>query len=92
VKEVGQYLIGRLEKMKPKFPSITDIRGRGLLVAIEFKDEIAQLLVESCLERGLLVNKLKPNAIRFIPPLIIGKKEVDEALDMLDKALVSVTK
>jgi acetylornithine/N-succinyldiaminopimelate aminotransferase len=92
VKEVGQYLIGRLEKMKPKFPSITDIRGRGLLVAIEFKDEIAQLLVESCLERGLLVNKLKPNAIRFIPPLIIGKKEVDEALDILDKALVSVTK
>jgi acetylornithine/N-succinyldiaminopimelate aminotransferase len=92
VKEVGQYLIGRLEKMKPKFPSITDIRGRGLLVALEFKDDIAQLLVESCLERGLLVNKLKPNAIRFIPPLIIGKKEVDEALDMLDKALVSVTK
>jgi acetylornithine/N-succinyldiaminopimelate aminotransferase len=92
VKEVGQYLIGRLEKMKPKFPSITDIRGRGLLVAIEFKDEIAQLLVESCLERGLLVNKLKPNAIRFIPPLIIGKKEVDEALDILDEALVSVKK
>jgi acetylornithine/N-succinyldiaminopimelate aminotransferase len=92
VKEVGQYLIGRLEKMKPKFPSITDIRGRGLLVALEFDSDIAQLLVESCLERGLLVNKLKPNAIRFIPPLIIGKKEVDEALDMLDKALVSVTK
>jgi predicted acetylornithine/succinylornithine family transaminase len=87
VKEVGDYLIGRLEKMKPKYPAITEVRGRGLLVALEFKDEIAQSLVEACLERGLLVNKLKPNALRFMPPLIIGKKEVDEALDILDKAL-----
>ena len=46
----------------------------------------------ACLERGLLVNKLKPNAVRFIPPLIIGKKEVDEALGILDKALASVAK
>jgi acetylornithine/N-succinyldiaminopimelate aminotransferase len=87
VKEVGDYLIGRLEKMKPKYPAITEVRGRGLLVALEFKDEIAQSLVETCLERGLLVNKLKPNALRFMPPLIIGRKEVDEALDILDKAL-----
>jgi predicted acetylornithine/succinylornithine family transaminase len=87
VKEVGDYLIGRLEKMKPKYPAITEVRGRGLLVALEFKGELAQSLVEACLERGLLVNKLKPNALRFMPPLIIGKKEVDEALDILDKAL-----
>ena len=92
VKEVGDYLIGRLEKMKPKYPAITDVRGRGLLVAVEFDSDIAQLLVEFCLERGLLINKLKPNAIRFIPPLIIGKKEVDEALDILDKALTSLKK
>jgi len=87
VKEVGGYLIDRLEKMKPNYPAITDVRGRGLLVAIEFSDEIAQSLVTDCLERGLLVNKLKPNALRFMPPLIIGRKEVDEALAILDKAL-----
>ncbi len=91
-KEVGHYLIEGLERMKPKFPSITDIRGRGLLVALEFNDDIAPALVTACLERGLLVNQLKPNALRFMPPLIIGKKEVDEALDILDKALVSVAK
>jgi acetylornithine/N-succinyldiaminopimelate aminotransferase len=91
-KEAGDYLIGKLERMKPKFPAITELRGRGLLVAIEFNDEIAQPLVMACLERGLLVNKLKPNALRFMPPLIIGKKEVDQALDILGEALVSVTK
>ncbi|HKJ87104.1 MAG TPA: aspartate aminotransferase family protein, partial [Gammaproteobacteria bacterium] len=90
-KEVGEYLMQRLEKIKPRFP-ITDIRGQGLLVAIEFKDEIAQPLVDACLERGLLVNRLKPNALRFMPPLIIGKKEVDEALGILDEALGRVIK
>jgi acetylornithine/N-succinyldiaminopimelate aminotransferase len=91
-KETGEYLIGKLGMIKPRFPSITDVRGRGLLVAIEFNEEIAQPLVMACLERGLLVNKLKPNALRFMPPLIIGRKEVDEALDILNEALVSVKK
>jgi len=92
VKEVGQYLMQGLEGLKPKFQFITDVRGCGLLVAVEFNSDIAQSLVMACLERGLLVNKLKPNALRFMPPLIIGKKEVDEALGILDKALVSTAK
>jgi acetylornithine/N-succinyldiaminopimelate aminotransferase len=87
VKVVGQYLIDGLKKLRQKFPFITGIRGRGLLVAIEFSSDIAQALVMACLERGLLVNKLKPNAVRFMPPLIIGKREVDEALGILDSIL-----
>ena len=68
------------------------MRGRGLLVALEFKSDIAPSLVMACLERGLLVNQLKPNTLRFMPPLIIGKEEVDEALAILDEALVSIAK
>jgi acetylornithine/succinyldiaminopimelate/putrescine aminotransferase len=63
------------------------VRGRGLLVAFEFDKEIAQDVVLGCLENGLLVNRLKPNAVRFVPPLIIGNSEVDEALKILDKVL-----
>ncbi len=92
VKEVGQYLREGLEGLRQKFPFITGVRGRGLLVAMEFNSDIAQSLVMACLERGLLVNKLKPNALRFIPPLIIGNKEVDEALVILEGALGSVAK
>jgi acetylornithine/N-succinyldiaminopimelate aminotransferase len=91
-KAMGQYLIQGLEKLRQKFPFITEVRGRGLLVAMEFGSDIAQSLVMACLERGLLVNRLKPNALRFMPPLIIGKKEVDEALGILDKALASMAK
>ncbi len=89
-KRVGQYLTKGLENLKQKFQFITDVRGRGLLVAMEFSSDIAGVALTACLERGLLVNRVKPNALRFMPPLIIGKKEVDEALDILDKALSSV--
>ncbi|MBA7690466.1 Acetylornithine aminotransferase [subsurface metagenome] len=66
------------------------MRGRGLLVALEFNGDIAQSAVMACLDGGLLVNRVKPNALRFMPPLIIGNDEVDEALSILDKALASV--
>jgi len=89
-KAVGQYLIQGLERMRQKFQLITEVRGRGLLVAMEFGSDIAQSLVEACLARGLLVNRLKPNALRFMPPLIIETGEVDEALGILDSALSSV--
>jgi len=87
VKAVGEYLIAGLEGFKQKFPFITEIRGRGLLVAMEFSSDIAQSVLTACLERGLLVNRVKPSAVRFMPPLIIGNKEVDEALGILDSAL-----
>ncbi len=89
-REVGQYLISKLEGLRQKFQFITDVRGRGLLVAVEFSSDIARPVVMACLDRGLLVNQLKPNALRFMPPLIISNKEVDEALGILDNALSSV--
>jgi predicted acetylornithine/succinylornithine family transaminase len=81
---VGWYFLSGLERLKAKFNFITDVRGRGLLIALEFNMDIADELVAACLENGLLANKLKPNALRFMPPLIIGEREVDEALEILD--------
>jgi acetylornithine/succinyldiaminopimelate/putrescine aminotransferase len=86
-RKVGQYFLAGLESLKNKFDFITDARGRGLLLALEFSKDIARPLLMACLERGLLVNPLKPNALRFIPPLIIGEGEVKEALAILDSAL-----
>jgi predicted acetylornithine/succinylornithine family transaminase len=91
VREVGQYLMAGLQNLKNRYAFVTDVRGRGLLAAMEFSSDIAQSAVMACLERGLLVNKLKPNALRFMPPLIIGSKEVDEAMSILDKALIAVS-
>ena len=88
--QMGQHLAAGLESLKQKFKFITDVRGLGLLQAMEFGSDIAQSLMIACLNSGLLVNKLKDNALRFMPPLIIGKDEVDEALGILDKALSNI--
>jgi len=90
VQKVSQYFIGRLEELKSKYNFVTDVRGRGLLLAIEFDREIADDLLKACLENGLLVNRVKPNALRFMPPLIIGSAEVDEAVNILDKVLAAI--
>ncbi|MCK4242262.1 MAG: aspartate aminotransferase family protein, partial [Dehalococcoidia bacterium] len=58
-----------------------------LLVAMEFSRDIADGVVKACLERGLLLNAVRPGAVRFMPPLIIGEKEVDEAIAILEKVL-----
>ena len=88
-RKMGQRLIAGLKELRQKFQFITDVRGHGLLVAMEFNQDIAQSLVMACLDRGLLINRVKPNALRFMPPLIIGKEEVDEALNILDETLTS---
>lgn len=87
---VGQYLITGLETLKDKYQVINDVRGCGLLVAVEFSQDIAQSVLMACLDGGLLVNRLKPNALRFMPPLNIDKGDVDEALGILDKALSAI--
>jgi len=90
VKETGQYLTKGLKELQKKYPIITDVRGRGLLIAIGLEKEIGKDLTMACLERGLLAVYVKANALRFVPPLTIGTSEVDEALDILDKALASI--
>ena len=89
-RKVGQYFMKRLEDLQKKHKSVTDVRGRGLLLAMEFDSEIGQSATMACLERGLLVNRVKPNALRFMPPLIIGNKEVDQATGILDEVLSTV--
>lgn len=87
VRKVGDYFRACLEKLKAKFDFITEVRGGGLLLAVEFASNIAEEVVSACLKEGLMVNLVKPNAIRFMPPLIITEKDVDEAVKILDIVL-----
>jgi len=86
-RKVGQYLKQGLQDLKGKYGFITDIRGEGMLLAMEFDKDISAEVVDDCIENGMLINKLKTNAIRFIPPLVMTKQEADEALGILDKVL-----
>ena len=92
VREVGAYLMAELDGLKSSFDFVTEVRGKGLLVALEFDREISHEVVQACLERGLLINPVKQNAVRFMPPLITQRSEVDEAMGMLKDALTQVSK
>jgi predicted acetylornithine/succinylornithine family transaminase len=82
-RKMGDRLYNGLQKLKSQFLFITEVRGRGLLLAVEFDSDLAREVVTSCLAKGLLVNKVKPNAIRLMPPLIVTAGEVDAALAVL---------
>jgi acetylornithine aminotransferase/acetylornithine/N-succinyldiaminopimelate aminotransferase len=90
VKKNGAYLLAQLNKLKFRYDFITEVRGRGLLAAIQFDSDLTDKVVKSCMERGLLLNPVKPNVVRFMPPLTIVKKEIDAAIGILDKALAKL--
>jgi len=92
VNRVGSYLTSQLEALRNNFKVITDIRGRGLLIALQFEDDIAEEVVSSCLDNGLLLNRVKPNTIRFMPPLTINEKEIDTVIEVLTSVLKQKTK
>ena len=84
---MGQYLCAGLRKLAAKYAVIKEVRGKGLLVALQFNQDIAAEVVLSCLERGIIINKAKPDVIRFIPPLIVKEGDIDRAIEVLDKVL-----
>ncbi|HEX2172774.1 MAG TPA: aspartate aminotransferase family protein [Dehalococcoidia bacterium] len=86
-RRVGDHLMGRLREIAARRPMVQDVRGRGLLIAVEFTEDIAGKVVEALMNEGLLVNLLAPNAIRLMPPLIITNAEADLAVAKIDKVL-----
>ena len=84
---MGQRLMASLRALQSRFGIIKDVRGMGLLVAVEFDDNISGKVVSLCNEEGLLLNPVKPNAIRFMPPLNISADEVDGGVSRLEAAL-----
>jgi acetylornithine/N-succinyldiaminopimelate aminotransferase len=87
---MGIHLIQSLEQLQSQFQFITQIRGKGLLVALEFDNDISGHLIGLCNDEGLLLNAVRPNAIRFMPPLTITPKEIDDGVSRLAKALKKI--
>ena len=85
--KVGAHLMERLADLKSRRTDIVDVRGRGLLVAVEFNQEKTADVLSRCLDRGLLLNAVSPTILRLFPALTITEGEIDEALGILESAL-----
>ena len=85
--ELGTYALEKLRALQAKHDVIEQVRGLGLMIAFDLKTETAPSLVSDALRQGLILNATGPKTIRMVPPLIIGKAEVDEAVDTIDRLL-----
>jgi len=79
--EMGEMLHGVLAGLGAK-----NVRGLGLMQAVEFAEPRAKAFQQACLESGLIVNAVDDNSVRFVPPLIISATEIDQAQATMQKA------
>ncbi len=84
--ETGNYFKSRLLWLKDRHDSVKDVRGMGLLLGMKINREGAPI-VNSCMQKGFLINCVQENILRFIPPLIIKKEDIDALVDCLDEIL-----
>lgn len=82
VKEVGNYLYEELERVKDDYDCIIDHRGVGLMQGLVFKESISKY-INSALENGMLIINAGNDIIRFLPPLIVNKEEIDKMIRIL---------
>ena len=85
--ERGRYLEQKLRGLEDRYPFIAEVRGKGLIWAIEFDREIAEQVNLACLAEGLLANNVRPNALRLCPPLTVSEEEIDQALAIVERVL-----
>ncbi len=79
--EMGAYLKSRLAKLAPR-----EIRGLGLMVGLDL-DTDCKALVEKALQKGVLINSTGEHTLRFIPPLVVGKEEIDKVVSVIGESL-----
>ena len=87
---MGDYCHSMFAEFCKKYDFIDSPRGIGLMRAVNVKHDLAPTIVQQALEHGLLLNALGTNTLRMVPPLNITKDEVDEATELLDRALSDV--
>ncbi len=87
--EMGDYLVARLGVLRQRYSFITGIRGIGLMVGMQMSIPGADI-VKKGHSRGLLLNVIHDTVLRFVPPLIVTKAEIDEAVGILDGILAEI--
>jgi predicted acetylornithine/succinylornithine family transaminase len=82
--ESGAYFMKRLEGLKKKYSFIQEVRGKGLMIGMEFTRE-AKSAVNECLKKGFLINCTSDTVMRFVPPLVVTTEEIDLLVQALDE-------
>ncbi len=88
--KMGAYLEEKLKQLEAKYDFISGTRGLGLMRAVRVERGLAPTIVQKALQHGLLLNSTSPDTLRMIPPLILTRADIDEASDLMDRAIADV--
>ena len=86
VKENGDYLYKKLEEFAKAHPAVVEHRGYGFMQGLEFDHPVKEI-VSNALENGLILISAGANTIRFLPPLLMQKGQMDEMIEILEKCV-----
>jgi acetylornithine/LysW-gamma-L-lysine aminotransferase len=81
---VGKFFMDGLEKLKEKHSIIRDVRGKGMMIGVEMKFEVKDILLDG-IQEGVLLLYSGRNILRFLPPLVMSESEVTKVLEVLDR-------
>jgi acetylornithine/succinyldiaminopimelate/putrescine aminotransferase len=84
--ELGQYIKDKLEQLKQKHSIIDSVRGIGLMIGVQLNGP-GKEIVDKCLEMGVRINCTNNTVLRFMPPMIATKDQIDQAIEILDAVL-----
>ena len=90
VRKVGAYLREKLEELRTVTDHIVDIRGKGMMLGVEFDVPVNPVINNALLEQHMVLINAGTNILRVIPPLVVTEKDVDEAIERLKKALAAL--
>ena len=80
---LGRYFKGKLEGLQEKYRIVREVRGLGLMLGMELRFDVYNILL-GCMDRGVLVLDAGRNVLRFLPPLVIEKEQIDRVIEVLD--------
>ena len=83
---LGGYFKGKLDGLAEKYNIVREVRGLGLMIGMETRFDVYKILVD-CMKQGVLVLDAGRNVVRFLPPLVIEKEQIDKVVEVLDSAL-----
>jgi acetylornithine aminotransferase/acetylornithine/N-succinyldiaminopimelate aminotransferase len=90
IRETGKYFVEQLQSLAAHHSAVVEVRGKGLMLGMELSNaELAKHVVAQMMERHIVINRTSETVLRFLPPFILERQHIDQAVQALDEILSS---
>ena len=83
---IGGYFKAKLEELQAKYNIVKEVRGLGLMLGVELRYDVRNIILKT-MDRGVLILDAGRNVLRFLPPLVIEKEQIDKTISVIDEVI-----